>query len=142
MRKIILSASLVFLIIVAVIVVLLPKIPISLGSFSEGDITGIHIVNGSNGEVTEISEEGISEIYELTGNMNRLFGGKVDTTGWDYEVIILTKDMEYSVEVISDNTVVIDGKLLSIDSDLGRRLKEAVEKYGKMPVRTEKKGEK
>lgn len=130
MRKLILSGCLVILAIVAIVVVLLPRIPISLGNFSEADITKIHVVDGGNGEVTEIPKEGFPEVYELTKNMNRLFGGPVDFTGWDYKVIIFANDKEYSVEVISEDTVIIDGKVLSIDSESGRRLKETVKKYG------------
>lgn len=129
MRKIVLLSCLVLASMAAVIFIALPRIPISLGNFSEEDITEVNIVNGNNGEVTEIPSEKIHDIYNLTKGLNRLFGGEVDTTGWDYEIIFITKTGEYSVEVISDDTIVIDGKLLSMDVDLGRQLRNAISDY-------------
>lgn len=129
MRKKVLLSCLVLASMAAVIFIALPRIPISLGNFSEEDITEVNIVNGNNGEVTEIPSEKIHDIYNLTKSLNRLFGGEVDTTGWDYEIIFITKTGEYSVEVISDDTIVIDGKLLSMDVDLGRQLRNAISDY-------------
>lgn len=99
-------------------------------SIPREEITNIMITNGTNGNTSELDSKGIDEIYNICSSINLSKIGKVDSTGWTYNIDVYKgEEVVDSVTLVSDIQCTISGFKYAIEEKKGTDLIELIKKY-------------
>lgn len=96
--------------------------------FPKADITRAYIVDGNNGNTTNLKGEDLDIIYDLLNTVSIKSIKKEETSGWIYTVNFEKENHTTSIEMISSTIWVISDQWYEVSASDGEKILENISK--------------